>query len=112
MEFAAVRAAAAGLPGVVETTMYGAPALKLRGKLVACMASHKSAEPGTLVVRVDFERRAEMIAAAPEVYYLTDHYVNYTSVLVRLSRVGADELRDLLRMAYRFVSEETRPRRR
>ena len=59
--------------------MYGAPALKLHGKLVACMASHKSAEPGTLVVRIDMDQRADFIAAEPQIYYLTDHYVGYAS---------------------------------
>lgn len=84
--------------------MYGAPALKVRGKLVACMASHKSAEAGSLVVRIDFEQRAELVAAEPDTYYLTDHYVGYPAVLVRLSRIRADALADLLRSAWRFVS--------
>jgi hypothetical protein len=33
-----------------------------------------------------------------------DHYVGYTGVLVRLSRVNPDVLRDLLGMAYKFVT--------
>lgn len=103
--FDAVRKAGLGLPGVEESTMYGAPALKVRGKLVACMASHKSAEPGSLVVRIDFEQREELVAAEPDTYYLTDHYVGYPSVLVRLSRIRADALADLLRSAWRFVND-------
>jgi hypothetical protein len=51
-----------------------------------------------------------LIAANPDTYYLTDHYVNYPVVLVRLSRVHPDALRDLLLMAWRFVS--TRGKRR
>jgi hypothetical protein len=66
--------------------------------------SHRSAEPDSLAVRIDFDNRAELLAAAPDVYYVTDHYLNYTSVLVRLSRVTPDVLRDLLRMAHKFVS--------
>ena len=85
--------------------MYGAPALKIRGKLVACIASHKSAEAGSLVVRIDFEQREELVAAEPDTYYLTDHYVGYPAVLVRLSRIRADALADLLRSAWRFVSD-------
>ena len=38
-----------------------------------------------------------------EVYYVTDHYVG-NAVLVRLSRVNPDVLRDLLGMAYKFVT--------
>jgi hypothetical protein len=61
------------------------------------------AEPNSLAVRVDFDDRAELLATAPDVYYVTDHYLNYTSVLVRLSRVTPDVLWDLLGMAHKFV---------
>jgi hypothetical protein len=59
---------------------------------------------------VDFDDRAELLAAAPEVYYVTNHYVGYSSVLVRLSRVNPDVLRDLLRMAHKFVTRKAAPR--
>jgi len=92
------------LPGVEESTAYGSPALKIHGKLLACLPAHRSAEPGSLVVRVGFDERSELLAAAPDVYYVSDHYLNYTSVLVRLSRVTPDVLRDLLGMAHKFVT--------
>jgi len=91
-------------PGVEESTAYGSPALKIQGKLLAFLPAHRSAEPGSLVVRVGFDDRAELLAADPDVYYVTDHYLNYTSVLVRLSRVTPDVLRDLLGMAHKFVT--------
>jgi hypothetical protein len=74
----------------------------------ACVPSHRSAEPGSLVVRIDFDNRAELLAAAPDVYYVTDHYLNYNAVLVRLSRVTPDVLRDLLGMAHKFVTARRR----
>lgn len=86
--------------------MFGKPALKIRGKMFACMASHKSAEPDSLVVRVDSEQRAELLAADPDIYYITEHYQDYPSVLVRLPRVQPDILKDLLGMAYRFIAGE------
>ena len=58
----------------------------------------------SLVVRVDINDRAELLAAAPDVYYVTDHYVGYSAVLVSLSRVTTDVLRDLLGMAHKFVT--------
>ena len=70
------------------------------------MLSHRSAEPGSLVVRVGFDDRAELIAAAPDVYYATNHYLGYSAVLVRLSRVTPDVLRDLLGMAHKFVTAD------
>ena len=81
----------------------------MRGKLLACVPAHRSAEPDSLVVLVDFDDRAELLAADPDVYYVTKHYVGYTSVLVRLSRVNPDVLRDLLGMAYKFVTRSTAP---
>ncbi|HTA45621.1 MAG TPA: hypothetical protein VK789_24405 [Bryobacteraceae bacterium] len=94
------------LPGVEESAGRGAPSLKIRGKLLACPAIHKSAEPNSLVVKIGFDERAELIAADPDVYYVTDHYVKYPSVLVRMSRIHKDAVRSLLGMACRFVSGE------
>ena len=92
------------LPDVEVTTAYGQPALKVRGRMFACMASHRSAEPNTLVVMMDFADRDALLEDDPATYYLKEHYVNYPCVLVRLSRVGADALQDLVTGAYRFVS--------
>jgi hypothetical protein len=112
--FDKVRRAALDLAGVEQSTMYGAPALKVRGKLLACMASHKSAEPGTLVVKIGSEERDALIADDPRTYYVKPHYEEYGTVLVRLALIGPDELRDLLQSAWRRVSASTmtRPRSR
>ena len=101
--FATVRQLAKTLPGVAEGTAWGQPALKLRGKFLACMASHKSAEPNTLVVLLGFDQRDAMLADAPETYSLKPHYEGYPSVLVRLSRIDRGALKDLLQAAWRFV---------
>jgi hypothetical protein len=88
---------------------YGSPALKVHGKIMACMAINKSAETGSLMVRLENDDRDELIAAAPDVYYVTDHYAPYNAVLVRLSRVNADVLQDLLGMAHKFLSRNAKP---
>ncbi len=100
------------MPGVEEGTSYGSPALKIRGELMACIAVHKSAEPNTLAVRMDFDQRDALIAEDPDTYYLKDHYVNYPVVLVRLGQIYPDALRDLLGMAWRFVTSKARGRKR
>lgn len=51
-----------------------------------------------------FDDRTELLAEAPDVYYVTEHYVDYDAVPVRPSRITPDLLRDLLGMAYKFVS--------
>lgn len=105
-KFDTVRKIGLALPGVEEGTAYGGPALKVRGKLLASVPANRSAEPGSLVVRVDFDDRAELLASEPEVYYVTDHYVGYDAVVVRLSLVNPDVLRDLLGMAHKFVTRK------
>jgi hypothetical protein len=107
----ALRKIARSLPDVEETTTHGTLAFKLRGKLFAWMPVKKSVEPGTLAIRIDFDRRADLIAEAPAVYSLIDHYKDYPAVLVRLSRIETDALRDLLRGAWQFVSATTNVKR-
>ena len=111
MTFQAVRAIGLRLPGVEESTMYGSPALKLSGRLIACLATHKSAEPGTLVVRTDFDQRDTLIAEDPDTYYVKEHYQTFPVVLVRLSRVNLDAMRDLLNAAHRVVSASQRKKK-
>ena len=103
IDFDTVRDIGLTLSGVEESTAYGFPALKVQRQLLACVPANRSAEPNSLVVTVDFDDRAELLAWDPNVYYVTDHYVGYNAVLVRLSRVNQDVLRDLLGMAYKFV---------
>jgi hypothetical protein len=112
IDFDAVRDMALALPGVEESTAYGLPALKVHGKLLACVPANRSAEPASLVVRVDFDERTELLAADPAVYYVTDHYVGYSAVLVRLSRIDPGALRDLLGMALKFVTRTPVRKRR
>jgi hypothetical protein len=104
ISFDTVRKSGLALPNVEASTAWGVPALKVHGKLLACLPAHRSAEPGSLVVRVGFGDRAELLATAPDVCYVTDHYLNYNAVLVRLSHVTPDILRDLLGMAHKFVT--------
>ena len=101
-----IRKIGLALPDVVESTAYGAFALKVRGDLLACLATHKTAELESLVVRMDFDQRAALMADAPETYYLTDHYVGYPAVLVRPSTMSADQMRDLLGSAWKFVTSQ------
>src|SRR5712671_4571909 len=98
--FDTAREIAQTLPGAEESTSYGTPAFKVRGKLFA--RQHQDGE--SLVVGVDFEEREEMMSAAPEKFYITDHYLNYPWMLVRLSKVRPDELRDLLIGSWRRVA--------
>lgn len=102
-DFDIVRKMGLSLPDVVNDTAYGAPALKVNGKLIACIPTNKSAETNSLVVKIDLEHRAELLREQPDVYYITEHYAPHPTVLVRLSKISRTDLKNLLRDAGRFV---------
>ncbi len=107
--FETVRTVGLALAGVEATTRYdGSPVLKVAGIFMAGMATHRSAEPDTLVVRCGFEERERVLEDAPETYYVTDYYGSYPLVLARLSRLDRDALRDLLSVSWRLALAKTR----
>jgi hypothetical protein len=107
--FDLVRSVGLDLPDVEAATKYdGSPMLKAGGSFMACVATHPSAEPDTVVVRSGFEEREWLLADAPDTYYLTDYYRRYPLVLVRLSRIDREALRDLLAVSRRLTLEKTR----
>lgn len=112
INFAVVREIARKLPDVEESSLQGAPSLKVSGRLLTCPALHNSAEPNSLVVRIGIDQRAKLLADKPKVSYLTNHYVNHPSVLVRLAEIDRRSLTDLLCMAWRFVSSASKFRRK
>ena len=65
--FDMVRAVGLALPDVEATTRYdGSPVLKLGGSFMAGLATHRSAEPDTLVVRSGYDEREWLMEDAPE----------------------------------------------
>jgi hypothetical protein len=97
------------LPNVEATTRYdGAAVLKAHGVFMAGLAMHASAEPDTLVVRAEFEERKGLLEDAPDTYYVTDHYRPYPVVLVRLSLLNREVLRELLAGSWRMTVEKRR----
>ena len=111
--FKTVQRVGLALPGVDAAIRYdGSPVLKAGGCFMAGLATHPSAEPGTLVVRFSVEDREELLEDAPETYYVTDHYQLYPVVLARLSRLDRDALRDLLSVSRRLTLAKARGGRR
>ena len=111
--FETVRTIGLALADVEATTKYdGSPVLKARGSFMAGLAMHRSAEPETLVVRVTVEERESLLEDAPETYYVTDYYRRYPVVLVRLSRIDREALRDVLSVSWRLALAKARPRGR
>ncbi len=103
-EFARVRAAGCALAGVEAGVKYdGSPVLRLEGCFLAGMATHSSAEPDSIVVRMDLADRAALLDEAPDTYYVTEYYQRHPVVLARLARLDANALRDLLQVSRRLT---------
>ncbi len=101
--FEKVKRAAATLAGVEESSSYGTPALKVKGKLFARLQE----DGKTLVLRTDFDSRDAMLRGQPTIFHLTDHYRDYPWVLVHLDAIPAPLLRELLAEAWRMVAPKT-----
>lgn len=90
-----LKAAAAGLPEVEESTSYGTPALKV-GKKSFCRVK----DADTIVLMCALEEKEMLMAAAPGIYFETDHYKGWPALLVRIHEIPADELRHRLEGAW------------
>jgi hypothetical protein len=102
--FETVREIAGRFPGAVEGLSYGTPAFRVGKSLFVRL--HQDGE--SLVVKMDPDERAMRMKGDPETFYITDHYLNYPWILVRLSTVRRDELRELLEDAWRQCAPDRR----
>jgi len=80
-------AEARGLPGITRSTSYGTPALKVRDK-----SFMRLREPQVLVLLCPPEQKTLLMEISPETYFETEHYVGHAAVLIRLDRIGDEEL--------------------
>ena len=98
------------MPEVEETTAYGMPAFKAgKTRFAGQPIERRDVEPNSLGVSVSFEERGALIAARPDVYYVTEHFANYPAVLARLRNMRRAELRELLGTAWRHAMERQAP---
>ena len=99
-----VRKTALALPGVTERLSWGQPAWFARTLLARIW------EPGVLTVKTD-EREA-LAGTEPETYFWTPHHDRSPQlVLVRLDRIDAKLLEELLQDSYRLAGGNPGSRR-
>ncbi len=92
-----VREIAAALPEAVEGASYGTPAFYVRKKLF--VRFHQSGE--SVVIHIHMNEREALMKLDPDTFFITDHYLNYPWMLVRLSTVQPDDLRKLIVESWR-----------
>ena len=102
-----VRAIAASLPEPEPGSVYDAKGWRVRGKAFAwerplrkadLLALGDSAPTGDVLAATvgDLGVKEALLAEDPEVYFTTPHFDGYPAILVRLDRIGRQELRELL----------------
>ena len=99
--FARVVQIAQRYPGVEESRSYGTPAIKVKRKLLARLRSEAE---GGLAIVCDLMEREMLMQAAPETFYITDHYSDWPMVLINLETVRWDAMPDILERAWRRVA--------
>jgi hypothetical protein len=100
VSFEELRQTALALPGVEDGTSYGTPALKVKGKLFVRLRE----DGESVVLPCDFDEREVLLVAAPEVFFLTDHYRGYPLILLRLAGARRAELPEILERAWLRVA--------
>ncbi len=92
---------ALSFPETVEGTTYTHPAFLAFGKFF----TRYRKEDNSLVLSVaGMEYRDMLLEMDPKTYFITDHYKNFPSVLVRLERVTKEEVRAMLDRRWRAMA--------
>ena len=92
---------ALGFPGAKEASSYGQPAFKIEKKFFARLR----AEDDSIVWIVDsIDERDSLLEMDPKTYFITDHYKNYPSVLVRISQIDKAMLQKMLERRWRAIA--------
>ncbi len=92
--------AALALPGVHAGTSYATPALHVGKKLLARLKE----EGETVAVSVELADRDVLLAADPLAFFVTDHYLAYPFILVRLNAAQHGVVVELLEHAWQRVA--------
>ena len=96
------------LPEVVESTSYGQPALKRGDRLIFALRKDRE----TLALVCGFEERAALMKKYPAAFFITDHYLDYPSVVVRLLTVKRSVLRRVVKGAWERLGAVRAKKRR
>ncbi|HTQ13099.1 MAG TPA: MmcQ/YjbR family DNA-binding protein [Rhizomicrobium sp.] len=96
-----VKKIALSFPLAEARLSYGKPAFLVGKKFF----TRVRAEDGSIVLIVDsIDQRDMMLEMDPRTYFITEHYRNYPSILVRMDRISGDELRAMLERRWRALA--------
>src|SRR5438876_1609081 len=87
------------LPHVEVSTWYGTPGLKVAGKGFARLRTEAE---GGLVLMCSLDEKERLLDSGEPAYYTTPHYDGYGAIIVNLSKIDRDALRELIVQAWRM----------
>jgi hypothetical protein len=92
-------AIAQSLPQVELSTWYGTPGLKVAGKGFARLRTEAE---GGLVLMCSLDEKERLLESGEPAYYTTPHYDGYGAIIVNLSKIDRDALRELIVQSWRI----------
>ncbi len=60
----------------------------------------------SVVFKVGFDEREMLMNAKPAVFYITDHYRDYPSVLLRLARATKQDAATVVELAWKYSASK------
>ena len=103
MTFDDIRKLALPWPEVEDGSSYGTPALKARKKMLVRL---KEDGDSLVMPGVPRDERDMLMEREPKVFYFTDHYKDYSMVLIRLSKTKRATVEPLLRRHWRTLASK------
>ena len=92
---------ALSFPEAHEKPSYGAPAIFVAKKFFTRL---RAQDNSVVFIVADLPTRDMMLELDPKTYFITDHYKDYPSVLVRMERITPDELKQMLERRWRMIA--------
>jgi hypothetical protein len=99
--FAVLRRKLLTWPGIEEGSHYGQPSIKAFGKFLTRL---KEDGDSIVISGISFDEREMLIETQHDVFYITEHYRNYSSVLIRLSAADPAAVEAMLRRRWRELA--------
>ncbi len=92
---------ALGFPEAHEKASYGNPAIFVAKKF---FARYRREDKSIVWIVGSMDERDHLLGIDPETYFITDHYKDYPSVLVRVARLNATMLNTMLERRWRAIA--------
>ncbi|MBV9045901.1 MAG: MmcQ/YjbR family DNA-binding protein [Alphaproteobacteria bacterium] len=92
---------ALSFPEAHEKTSYGNPAIFIAKKFFTRL---RPEDDGIVWIVDSIDERDSLLEMDPKTYFITDHYKNYPSVLVRISRITLPMLHKMLERRWRAIA--------